>query len=140
MKLFRQAPCPHCETYIEKGTRGIGCIGCHQTGKVYVEVSPADLELGAVEVLGKLKKYLSHQAKAPKTEVYEFCEHLLQCMIPGYESGLNLGEMRKLREKARAWELVSKGLDRQAEKVLIQARAELETEGKEKGGEKKCST
>jgi len=34
--LFRQEPCPHCE-YTKDG-KALGCLNCHQTGKVYVPV------------------------------------------------------------------------------------------------------
>ena len=170
-KLFRKAPCGHCEAYIDNGTRGIGCIGCRGTGEVYVELDPADLELGAVMVLEGLKKYLcdmlakcgemlsQEQTKEQRnrTSICKLQLGMVGVELDKLESGLDLGKLRKVREKARAWDLFRKEAktsfdvhvdltdrvnelldiyEKQAQAELVLKDEGLEAEGKEATGGK----
>ena len=151
MKLYRKTDCKYCNgrgsIYIHPGNSE-PCTNCGKSGKTYKEVDPADLNLGYYGAWKNLTKILKiWKLRAEKNNNLEHIRDMEDVLeeIADLESGLDLGKMRKIREKARAWDWLYRETKlnkddapigpieilQSCDEILAQAQAELEAEGKE---------
>jgi len=108
----------------------------------YEEVDPAELELAALKVLGEFHDNLTGRREhwrrlkgvANEAKYIECCS--LEEYLETLESSVDLGEIRKIQEKAKAWDLaITSGYTwfgpEEVRTLLARARTDLE-KGEEK--------
>lgn len=127
-QLYQRVPCGHCE-YTKEG-KAFGCLACHHTGEVYVEVDPAELELKAVKVLDKIRK--SPVIKA-YSDVRDFIDATVSSVDLEEIPFASAQDMRETLVQAKAWKILyeegepdNEDQPNTLDHLLAQARAELD--------------